>query len=162
MSAEWFYTTNKQQMGPVTWDELRDLAEVGILKPHDMIWSEGMDEWVKAIQQSGLFADADAEVSASATGKKRSSYADPKPPPGRRRRKIDDEDEEDEKEAKRKARKREEDRAKMGIGFRVLLGIGAVVGLLLLGTCVCGGIALLTWGGKDGPNNPARATQPHT
>src|SRR5438270_11738968 len=23
MAAEWYYTTNKQQMGPVSWDELR-------------------------------------------------------------------------------------------------------------------------------------------
>jgi hypothetical protein len=155
MAAEWYYTTNKQQMGPVSWDELRELAEVGILKPHDMVWSEGMDEWVKAINQSGLFADGDEEgVTASPKGKKKSSYSEPKPPPGRRTRKKDDdeqEDEEDENDAKRKARKREEDRAKMGIGFRVFLGIGAVVGLLLLGTCVCGGLAYMTWGGKDGP-----------
>ncbi len=156
MAAEWYYTTNKQQMGPVSWDELRELAEVGILKPHDMVWSDGMDEWVKAINQSGLFADGDeAGVTASPKGKKRSSYSEPKPPPGRRTRKLDDEeDEEDEKEARRKARRREEDRAKMGIGLRVFLGIGAVVGLLLLGTCVCGGLAYLTWGGRAGPNNP--------
>jgi GYF domain 2 len=163
MSMEWYYTTNKQQMGPVSWDELRELAEVGILKPHDMVWSEGMDEWVKAINQSGLFADGDeAGVTASPTGKKKSSYSESKPPPGRRTRKIDDdeEDEEDEKEAKRKTRKREEERAKMGIGFRVFLGIGAVVGLLLLGTCVCGGLAYLTWGGRDGPNNPVAGNPP--
>lgn len=150
MAAEWYYTTNKQQMGPVSWTELRELAEVGILKPHDMVWSEGMDEWVKAISQSGLFGEGDAEgVTASPKGKKKASYSEPKPPPGRRTRKTDDDDEEDaedEKDAKRKARKRDEDRAKMGIGFRVFLGIGAVVGLLLLGTCVCGGLAYLTWG----------------
>jgi hypothetical protein len=155
MAAEWYYTTNKQQMGPVSWDELRELAEVGILKAHDMVWCEGMDEWVKAINQSGLFADSDEEgVTASPKGKKKSSYSEPKPPPGRRTRKTDHddgEDEEDEKDAKRKARKREEDRAKMGIGLRVFLGIGAVVGLLLLGTCACGFIGYLTWGAKDGP-----------
>jgi hypothetical protein len=160
MSAEWYYTTNKQQMGPVSWDELRELAEVGILKPHDMIWSEGMEEWVKAIHQSGLFADRDEQgVTASAKGKTK-SYSEAKPPPGRRTRRRDDEeyeDEEDEKEAKRKARKREEDRAKMGIGLRVALGIGAVVCLLFLGTCACGGLAYLTWGGKDGPNHPLPA-----
>jgi hypothetical protein len=154
MAAEWYYTTNKQQMGPVSWDELRELAEVGILKPHDMVWSEGMDEWVKAINQSGLFGDGDEGVTAAPQGKKKSSYSEPKPPPGRRTRKRDDddrEDEEDEKDAKRKARKREEDRAKMGIGFRVFLGIGAVVALLLLGTCTCGGLAYMTWGAKDAP-----------
>ncbi len=163
MAAEWYYTTNKQQMGPVTWDELRELVEVGILKPHDMVWCEGMDEWVKAINQSGLFADGAQEgVAASPPGKK-SSYSEPKPPPARRTRKRDEdeEDEVDDKDAKRKARKREEDRAKMGIGLRVFLGIGAVVGLLLLGTCVCGGLAYLTWGGKDAPKpGPAPGPAP--
>src|SRR5262245_9511427 len=146
MTAEWYYTTNKQQMGPVSWDELRELADVGILKPHDMVWSEGMDEWVKAINQSGLFSNEEGG-GKPATAKKKPS----KPPPGRRNRKNDEdeedeEDEEDDKEAKRKARKKEEDRAKMGIGVRVALGIGAVVGLLLLGVCACGGIAWMTWG----------------
>lgn len=150
--AEWYYTTNKQQMGPVTWDELRELAEGGILKPHDMVWSEGMAEWVKAINQAGLFADADEAVTAAPTGKKRSSYAEPKPPPGRRtrRREEDEEDEEDERESRRKARRREEERAKMGVGVRVALGIGAVVGLLLLGGCVCGGLLWLTLSGDGG------------
>ena len=116
MSAEWYYTTNKQQMAPGPWKELRELAEVGILKPHDMVWSEGMDEWIKAINQSGLFADGEEAVSTSPAGKKKSSYSEPKPPPGRRTRRRDDEaeeeEEEDERTSKRKARKREEDGAR--------------------------------------------------
>ena len=47
MASEWYYTTNKQQMGPVSWDELRELAQVGILKPADLVWSEGMAEWIE-------------------------------------------------------------------------------------------------------------------
>src|SRR6266852_1392226 len=106
MATEWFYTTNKRQMGPVSWKELLELAEGGILKPHDLVWTEGMDDWVKAINQKGLFANSGAEEAVSA-GKK-SSYTQPKPPPGRRTRRADDdeEDEEDDNEAKRKARKR--------------------------------------------------------
>jgi hypothetical protein len=159
MAAEWYYTTNKQQMGPVSWAELRELAEVGILKPHDMVWSEGMDEWVKAINQSGLFADGEQAVTAEPKAKKKPSYDEPaKPPPGRRTRKKEEEEEEeedDERESRRKARKREEDRAKMGVGVRVALGIGAVVGLLLLGTCICGGLLYLTLGGdRPGPPPP--------
>src|SRR5947209_3204638 len=103
MSAEWYYTTNKQQMGPVSWDELRELAVVGILKPHDLVWTEGMEEWIKAIRQHGLFAEGAAEEGVAS---KKSSYAEPKPPPGRRVSVEEDEDDdEDEKEEKRKARK---------------------------------------------------------
>ncbi|HZZ78329.1 MAG TPA: DUF4339 domain-containing protein [Gemmataceae bacterium] len=163
MPAEWYYTTNKQQMGPVSWAELRELAEVGILKPHDMVWSEGMDEWVKAINQSGLFADDEEAVTADPKAKKKPTYVDPpKPPPGRRTRKKEEEEEEedDERESKRKARKREEDRAKMGVGVRVALGIGAVLGLLLLGACVCGGLFYMTLGGDRPRPGPPPAPGP--
>jgi GYF domain 2 len=159
MATEWFYTTNKQQMGPISWKELLELAEVGILKPHDLVWTEGMDDWVKAINQKGLFADGGAEVAVSA-GKK-SSYTQPKPPPGRRTQRVDDddvEDEEDDKEAKRKARKREEARAKTSVGVKIGLILAAVVFvlfvLLLLG---CGGSVLL-WLSLRGGDGPRRET----
>lgn len=152
MAAEWFYTTNKQQMGPVSWAELCELAEVGILKAHDLVWTEGMDEWVKAINQRGLFASDDMGKPA-----KKASYSDAKPPPARRtkRTEVEDEedDEEDTKQAKRKARKREEETAKTAIGIKVgLILAGVVVALLLLATCA----GLLIWltigfGGDSGP-----------
>jgi hypothetical protein len=155
MATEWYYTTDKRQMGPVSWKDLVELAEGGILKPQDLVWTEGMDDWVKAINQKGLFADSSAEEGVSA-GKK-SSYSQPKPPPGRRTRRADDdeeEDEEDDREAKRKARKREEARAKTSVGIKVGLILAAVVFVLL--SLACGGSVLL-WlslrggGGGDGP-----------
>src|SRR2546421_607851 len=82
MATEWFYTTNKQEMGPVSWQELTELVQAGILKPHDLVWTEGMDDWVKAINQEGLFTDADGNEKVTA---KKSAYAPAaKPPPGRR------------------------------------------------------------------------------
>ena len=137
MAAEWFYTTNKQQMGPVSWNELRELAEVGILKAHDMVWTEGMDEWVKAIHQHGLFADGNISEKPA----KKASYSDAKPPPARRTKRSEAEDEEDDeegtKEAKRKARRREEENAKTAVGIKVgLILAGVVVALLALGACV--------------------------
>lgn len=131
MASEWYYTTNKEQMGPVSWDELRELAEAGILKAHDMVWAEGMAEWVKAIHQRGLFADEGIE---DASAKKKSKA---QPPPGRRRRAEDEEenDEEDERAAKRKARKAEQERAKMGVWIKVGLILGGILFVVLL----CGG-----------------------
>ena len=148
MALEWYYTTNKQQMGPVTWSELRELAGVGILKPHDQVWSEGMAEWVKAINQQGLFADGEEGASSSA---KKASYKAPKPPPGRRigRRQDeeddDEDDEEDSKESKRKARKKQEERAKMAVGLKVALILGGVVAVLLLLGCVGVGLIWMAW-----------------
>lgn len=134
MAAEWYYTTNKQQMGPVSWDELRELAESGILKAHDMVWSEGMDEWVKAINQKGLFGDDDDGIEESSTTAKKKKA---KPPPGRRKRveEEDEDDEEDERETKKRSRRAEQDRAKMGVWIKV----GLIVGGILFGLLLCGG-----------------------
>ena len=38
--ADWYYTTNKQQMGPVSRDELSQLANQGLLKPTDLVWQD--------------------------------------------------------------------------------------------------------------------------
>jgi hypothetical protein len=143
-------------MGPVSWQELTELAEAGILKPHDMVWAEGMDNWIKAINQKGLFAKSDDDEAEKVTVSKKSAYTTPKPPPGRRTSRTDDEDdededEEDEKEARKKARKREDDRARTGVGIKVGLILAGVLVILLL--LVCGGgtlIAISFWPTKDG------------
>ena len=154
MSAEWFYTTNKQQMGPVTWDELRELAEVGLLKPHDLVWTEGMAEWVKAINQGGLFA----EEGETAGSSKKSNYTQSKPPPGRRTRKkddVDEDEEEDGRKSKKSSRQKEEERYKMGVGIRIVLTLGGVLLLLvLLAGCVGAMIWVALPSGKNaGPVN---------
>jgi hypothetical protein len=151
MAVEWYYTTNQQQMGPVSWDELRELADVGILKPHDMVWSDGMDEWVKAINQNGLFAESDAAAASAPT--KKAKFKAGKPPPGRRTFKRDeDEDdvEEDVRKERRANRKREEERYKMGVGVRIVLtlaGVGLLI-FLLIG-CV-GGLLYISLKGDGG------------
>ena len=133
MAAEWYYTTNKQQMGPVSWDELRQLATQGLLKPNDLVWTGGMAEWVKATGQAGLFSHGDSFGSVRAA---RVEVAAPPPPlmsPTRRR--IDDELDRQEREDRQDRRK---DRQGGG-GLKVGLTIGGVLlGLLLfLG---CGGL----------------------
>lgn len=133
MSVEWYYTTNRQQMGPVSWDELRELAEVGILKPHDMVWSDGMDEWAKAINQSGLFGHEDGGSEAT------TQYKPAKPPPARRRRDDDDENDDGIREERRQSRKKEEDRAKMGVNIRIILTLVGV-GLLIFFMMGCVGV----------------------
>ena len=148
MAAEWFYTTNKQQMGPISWDELRELAETGILKPHDMVWSEGMAEWIKAIKQKGLFSDGEGDDDDAPRSKK-SRLA--KPPGSRRSRDDDDDDdEEDERETRRKRREKEESSAKTKVGLKVGLIIGGVVCFLLFLLCAGGVIAFISLGGGGG------------
>jgi tetratricopeptide (TPR) repeat protein len=46
--AEWHFTQNGQQAGPVTWSQLRQRAASGQLQSTDMVWKGGMAGWVAA------------------------------------------------------------------------------------------------------------------
>src|SRR5262245_34323265 len=61
MADQWFYTSDGQQVGPVSLLELRELASSGRLQPSDLVWKEGMFQWMPAGQTRGLFAPAAAE-----------------------------------------------------------------------------------------------------
>jgi len=53
---EWFYARGGQQSGPVTLDELSELARGGGLDAEkDLVWNPSMPNWVPAGQVAGLF-----------------------------------------------------------------------------------------------------------
>ena len=56
MGSEYYYTRDGEQFGPVSPLELKALAERGQLQPSDLIWKEGMPEWVPADRVRSLFA----------------------------------------------------------------------------------------------------------
>ncbi|HEX4144370.1 MAG TPA: DUF4339 domain-containing protein [Pirellulales bacterium] len=45
---EWHYASGGVQHGPVSWEELRSLADAGQLRPDDLVWKKGMNDWVPA------------------------------------------------------------------------------------------------------------------
>jgi hypothetical protein len=100
MAEQWYYTANRQQMGPVSFEELQQLATRGLLKPSDLVWTDGMSEWVKASLQKGLFA----EIEAAPPKAKRARSDDDEEPRRRRRRDEDDDD-----ESPRQRRRRDDD-----------------------------------------------------
>jgi hypothetical protein len=51
----WYYSDRAQQKGPVPFDELRERAQAGYLRPSDMVWQEGTPDWVRASMVDGLF-----------------------------------------------------------------------------------------------------------
>jgi len=53
--VEWYYAKGDQQQGPVSSTELRQLAASGRVLPDDLVWREGMSEWVAASNVRGLF-----------------------------------------------------------------------------------------------------------
>ena len=52
---EWFYAENDQQHGPVTIEQLTELFAAGTLTPTDLVWREGMAEWLPASRMVDLF-----------------------------------------------------------------------------------------------------------
>jgi len=55
VADEWYYAENGQQRGPVPVTALREMAANGILKPTDLVWTEGMSQWAPASATRGIF-----------------------------------------------------------------------------------------------------------
>jgi hypothetical protein len=52
----WHYSVDGERFGPVIPDELRRLAAKGDLGPTDLVWKQGMTDWIPASRIKGLFA----------------------------------------------------------------------------------------------------------
>ncbi len=57
-NEQWYYTQTGAKAGPVAGSALKRLAVAGSLKPTDMVWREGMQEWTPASRVKGLFPEA--------------------------------------------------------------------------------------------------------
>ena len=53
--SQWYFSKNNQQQGPVSAEQLKQLAASGQLQPTDMVWKEGMGQWAEARKLKGLF-----------------------------------------------------------------------------------------------------------
>ena len=56
--SQWHYSKSGQQQGPVSSEQLKQLAASGQLQPSDLVWKEGMGQWAEARRMKGLFPDA--------------------------------------------------------------------------------------------------------
>jgi hypothetical protein len=115
--TEWYYAHNQQQKGPVSWDELRQLASAGRLTRQDMVWSDGMPDWKTAGAVDGLFAEAAAISASPRRGSRVQTFAEEPP-------------DVEEDRPRRKRRKRRDG-----------MSPGALAGII--GGCVGGGLLLL-------------------
>jgi hypothetical protein len=80
MATQWYIVKNGDRRGPYTGEQLQALADDGTLRFHDLVWCEGMTDWVPA---------------------KNVLQASRSVPPPRRRREEDDDYEEDRQPAER-------------------------------------------------------------
>jgi len=54
MGQQWFVFKNGQQLGPYTWEALRQQMASNALQPTDLVWTNGMDRWAAAREVQGL------------------------------------------------------------------------------------------------------------
>ncbi len=55
VADQWFYSKNGEQYGPVEAHQLQQLASTGRLGVQDLVWKNGMPEWLPASRVKGLF-----------------------------------------------------------------------------------------------------------
>ena len=55
MPDQWFYSKNGQRFGPVDSSSLQQLASTGQIGVADLVWKNGMPEWLPASRVKGLF-----------------------------------------------------------------------------------------------------------
>ena len=54
MADQWYYTENRERRGPVSEEQLKQLAASGQVKPTDKVWKKGMAAWQAASEVKGL------------------------------------------------------------------------------------------------------------
>ncbi|MHB8898018.1 MAG: DUF4339 domain-containing protein [Thermoguttaceae bacterium] len=76
VEAQWYFTQNGRQQGPVSFYQLQQLANAGTLTTADHVWTEGQQDWRPAGEIAGLFSGRPA-VATNTAGPGCSSPADP-------------------------------------------------------------------------------------
>jgi hypothetical protein len=100
VNADWFYSVGDTRQGPVTEAELQRLAADGQLKSTDLIWRDGMADWVEAKTVPAFFPKVEARRSPD------DGFDDDRPS---RRGRRDDDQYEDERPSRRGRRDDEYD-----------------------------------------------------
>ena len=81
MATSWYYAKNNQQLGPVPIDTIRQMLSSGQLLGSDLVWANGMPEWVPASSVPEFFtAQGPQQVTAVPLGYRGAAPATGKPP----------------------------------------------------------------------------------
>jgi hypothetical protein len=79
---QWYYSKNGTQLGPITGDELRAKIGSGEISPADLVWKEGMSDWlpsarVPELAPSSAIPSAVSSIPAASGNGEASPYAAP-------------------------------------------------------------------------------------
>ena len=64
--TQWYYAQGGQQKGPVTFEELQNLARSGAIAQGDLVWNASMPDWLPGGSVDGLFGGQPAVSAAQA------------------------------------------------------------------------------------------------
>lgn len=112
MSQEWYYSVDGDRQGPISAGELKKLADAGTVKPGDLVWKDGMSDWVQAKSIKGLWAGTAAAAAAKtseAVSEKPAQAEDAEERPSARGRQRD-EDQDEDRPRRRRDQDEDEDR----------------------------------------------------
>ena len=65
--AIWFFADGDEERGPVTEAQIRALIGTGNLRPDDLVWREGLEDWVPARELPNLFGKNPGGTGGTAT-----------------------------------------------------------------------------------------------
>jgi len=65
-NGEWYYARGNQQQGPVALQAIQDMVRSGQLQPTDLVWRQGMPNWLAASQVPELGISQAAAAPAAA------------------------------------------------------------------------------------------------
>jgi hypothetical protein len=55
VADQWYIAREGQKVGPFTLSQIMQLAELGLLQPSEMLWTDGLSRWVEASSFPALF-----------------------------------------------------------------------------------------------------------
>ncbi len=68
METQWHVGRGGRQSGPFSTEQLREMALRGELSPGDLVWKQGMADWVDCAQVAGILPDARSPRGGPASG----------------------------------------------------------------------------------------------
>jgi len=114
--SKWYVAIDGKQRGPISSLDLRKLVKLKRLKPSDLLWKEGLSDWVEAGSIQGLFAPVSSSKrhskSPPAGGRKHPRPQDEEEPLDEEETDDEVEDEEPPEQAPRKKSKRKKKKKK--------------------------------------------------
>ena len=68
-ATSWYYTIDDVQKGPVSFSKLKKLCRNGTISDDDLVWNEGLDEWIPVSEVDGLDHSGKSKVKKRSKGK---------------------------------------------------------------------------------------------